>query len=69
MDKHAHIPSSHLFTVQVWQEDLGDGQSEWRGKVRHVQSGEASYFRDWDMLVLLFLKMLQEDAFPTVVDE
>jgi hypothetical protein len=31
---------SHLFTVRVW-----------RGKVQHVASGEARYFRDWSTLV------------------
>jgi hypothetical protein len=40
-----------LFTVRVWQEDRGDGQSEWRGRVQHLLSGEARYFRDWQTLV------------------
>ena len=41
---------SHLFTVRLWAEDLGDGQSEWRGKVQHVSSGATRYFRDWSTL-------------------
>ena len=36
---------SHLFTLRVWQEDLGDGQIEWRGQIKHVLSGETRYFR------------------------
>ena len=25
--------ASHLFTVRLWSEDLGDDQVEWRGQV------------------------------------
>jgi hypothetical protein len=38
---------SHLFVVRMWNEDLGDGQSEWRAYVRHVPSGEVRYVRAW----------------------
>ena len=41
---------SHLFMVRLWPEDLGSGQTDWRGKVQHVMSGEARYFRDWPTL-------------------
>ena len=41
---------SHLFTVRLWPNDLGEGQVEWRGKVQHVLSGEAHYFREWQEL-------------------
>lgn len=43
-------PRTHLFTVRVWLEDLGDGRVEWRGQVKHVLSGEARHFRDWATL-------------------
>lgn len=45
-------PSAHsyLFTVRLWWEDLGDGQTEWRGVVRLVTSGEEHFFRDWETL-------------------
>jgi hypothetical protein len=33
--------------VRMWLEPLGDGQTEWRGKVQHVPSGESRYFREW----------------------
>ena len=42
---------SHLFMVRVWLEDLGDGKTEWRGKVQCVASGEVRYFRDWQTLI------------------
>jgi hypothetical protein len=43
-------PSSHLFMLRLWPEDLGSGQIDWRGSVQHVNSGEARYFRDWPTL-------------------
>jgi hypothetical protein len=57
-DEKRALRSSHLFTVRVWQEGLGGGRAEWRGQVRHVASGETSYFRDWPTLVSLLIKML-----------
>jgi hypothetical protein len=45
-----------LFTVRVWEEDTGEGRSEWRGQVRHVLSGETCYFRDWQSLVTFITK-------------
>ena len=60
MDRYDENHQSHFFTVRVWQEELGNGQSEWRGKVQHVQSGEVRYFREWSTLVAALLKMLTE---------
>jgi len=55
----AHPPSrSHLFTVRVWREDLGHSQSEWRGEVHEVESGEVRYFREWSALLTLLQAML-----------
>jgi hypothetical protein len=41
---------SHLFVLRLWPEDVGCGQTDWRGKVQHVNSGEARYYRDWPTL-------------------
>jgi hypothetical protein len=49
---------THLFTVRVWLEDLGEGQTEWRGEVHAVVSGEQRYFRDWPTLVGILQAML-----------
>ena len=46
------VSHSQLFMVRVWCEVLGEGRTEWRGKVQHVTSGEARYFRGWQGLVL-----------------
>jgi hypothetical protein len=59
---------SELFTVRLWQEELGDNQFEWRGKVQHVQKGEAFYFREWSMLIAALLKMLPERESSTQTD-
>ena len=42
--------TSHLFTLRLWMEDTGEGQTDWRGKVQHVNSGEVRYFRGWSVL-------------------
>jgi len=44
--------------VRLWQEELGNGQTELRGKVQHVSSGEARYFRDWPTLIAFLLALL-----------
>ncbi len=49
-DADQPIQSSHLFMLRMWLEDLGSGETDWRGKVQHVNSGEVRYFRDWATL-------------------
>jgi hypothetical protein len=49
---------SHLFTVRLWAEDLGDDQVEWRGEVQHVLTSETRYFRDLTSLGALLEAML-----------
>ncbi len=44
------VPRSHLFMLRLWLEAIGGGQTEWRGRVQHVSSGEVRYFRDWPAL-------------------
>ncbi len=59
-ERREQVRHSELFTVRLWQEDLGDNRTEWRGKVQHVQKGEAFYFREWSMRIAALLKMLSE---------
>ena len=49
---------SHLFTVRIWSEDLGDGRADWRGKVQHALSGETRYFRDCPSVVAFLLALV-----------
>jgi hypothetical protein len=60
---------SHLFTVRLWAEDLGDGRAEWRGKVERVASGEARYFRDWSTLISLLVAMLPDVRAARYLDD
>jgi len=62
MNRKRPPPSSHLFTVRLWAEQLGGGESEIRCQVRHVRSGETRYFREWPaLLTFLTLKLRQPD--------
>jgi hypothetical protein len=62
MDKAQPAARTHLFTVRVWLEELGEGQTEWRGEVQHVISGETRYFRDWPALVAVMQAMLPKQG-------
>jgi hypothetical protein len=60
MEKFHAGHRSHLFTVNVWEEQIGSDQTEWRGKVQLLTTREVHYFRDWTALAPLLLKMLSE---------
>lgn len=51
---------THLFTVRLWQTGKNDGQSEIRGKVQHVLSGEVGYFGDWASLQKFLVNLSRE---------
>jgi hypothetical protein len=59
--------------LRLWLEDLGSGQTDWRGKVQHVNSGEVRYFRDWPTLEAfvegLILKTNSEGLHPDEIEE
>jgi len=44
--------------VRLWLENQDSEKPEWRGKVQHVSSGEALYFRDWSTLENFMESML-----------
>ena len=64
MERERSQRSSDLFTVRLWQEELGNGQTELRGKVQHVSSGEARYFRDWPTLITFLQALLSAPRSP-----
>lgn len=64
----AKRPPLTRFSLQVWPEDTGEGQVEWRGKVQHVTSGDARYFRDWPTMVA-FLECSLSATITTRADE
>jgi hypothetical protein len=53
------IPRSQLFLVRVWQEQLGEGEIEWRGRVQNIHSGAVAYFREWDGLSVTLPRLLE----------
>jgi hypothetical protein len=61
-DKPQPAARTHLFTVRVWLEELRAGQTEWRGEVHEVVSGEVRYFRDWPTPVALVQAMLPQQG-------
>jgi hypothetical protein len=62
MSIHNHETRSHLFTVRVWPEEMGDGSTEWRGKVQYATNGETLYFRDWEAMLGFLLGTLDGPA-------
>ena len=69
MQKPAKPSHTYLFTVQLWLEDLGDGQTEWRGKVKNVINGQERYFRTWLALGRLIRAMLPQVEPKSVPDQ
>ena len=59
-ERSALSTPSHLFTVRVWREELGDGRFEWRGKAQHALSGEARYFRQWAELIAFVREQVED---------
>lgn len=51
MDKKRPHDGTHLFTVRLWTESLGENHVEWRGQARHVLSGRVHTFREWPALI------------------
>ena len=60
MNEHQIQHEAQLFNIRIWFEDLGHGQAEWRGQVRHLPSGETRYSREWAALVAFLQSMLPE---------
>lgn len=58
MEKPSKQSQAHLFTVQLWLEELGNGQAEWRGQVKNVANGDECYFREWSAVGGLIRAML-----------
>ncbi len=57
-------PHSHLFALRVWEESLGEGNTEWRGRVQEVNSGETLFFRDWPGLIATLRRLIGKTKAP-----
>ncbi len=51
MNEKSESVRSHMFTLRVWVEDVGNGRFEYRGTLKHVLTGETYHFRDWPTLI------------------
>ena len=58
MEHERQHPHSHLFTLRLWEEALGEGKAEWRGRVQEITSGETAFFRDWPGLVATLTRLV-----------
>ena len=61
-DTDQRMHSSHLFMLRIWPDNPDSGQTDWRGKVQHVNSGEARYFRDWPTLEAFVEELLRNSC-------
>jgi hypothetical protein len=60
MEPDQPLQHSHLFTLRLWTEALGEGKVDRRGRVQYVFSGERRFFHDWSTLVEYLEAKLQE---------
>ncbi|MCA9955848.1 MAG: hypothetical protein H6657_24370 [Ardenticatenaceae bacterium] len=51
MNEKSERVHSHMFTLRVWVEDVGNGRFEYRGTLKHVLTGETHHFRGWPPLI------------------
>jgi hypothetical protein len=58
MDEPSQQPHSEFFSLRLWHEILGEGETEWRGRIQHVTSGDTRYFRDWQTLIDFLVEVL-----------
>ena len=58
MKQAARSPPTVILTLRLWHEPLGNDQSEWRGEIKNLSTGEVRYFRRWDEIALLVRKMI-----------
>ena len=64
MEQETQYPGTRLFTVRLWQEALGGGQVEWRGRAQDIGTGAAAYFRDLPGLIPVLARLLEAPATP-----
>ena len=51
MDIRHRPVEADLFELQMFLVDIGNGQSEWYGRLQNASDGEKCYFRGWYGLV------------------
>ena len=68
MQKASPLPlPAVILTVRLWQEPLGNDQSEWRGEIKNLSTNEVRYFRQWDEIAMFVRKMLCIESYSQSV--
>ena len=69
-EQEYQYPGARLFTVRLWQEALGGGRVEWRGRAQDIATGASAYFRDLPGLIPVLARLLEapDPAEPQPVD-
>jgi uncharacterized protein with von Willebrand factor type A (vWA) domain len=52
------MEKEELFKITLWREKVSTDGVEWRGQIRHLDSGETLYFRDWSKMTSFANKFL-----------
>ena len=58
MKREARSPPTVILTLRLWHEQVGHDQSEWRGEIKNLSTGEMRYFRRWDEIAALARRMI-----------
>jgi hypothetical protein len=64
MEQEYQHAGARLFTLRLWQEVLGGGQVEWRGRAQDIGTGASAYFRDLPGLITVLSRLLEAPATP-----
>ncbi len=59
-DQPARTGHSSFFMLNVWEEALGGGHTEWRGEILDVDNNALCSFDDWPEMVDLIATALQK---------
>jgi len=51
-------PPAIVMTLRLWQEVIDPQQSEWRGEIKNLATGEVRYFRAWGEIAEIVANML-----------
>jgi hypothetical protein len=57
-------PPAIMMTLRLWQEVIEPQQSEWRGEIKNLATGEVRYFRGWGEIAEIVANMLSNSGPP-----
>jgi hypothetical protein len=62
MSRSKRITRQYLFLLRLWNEQSGDGRTEWSGKLQRTANGETHFFNGLPSLTGLLATMLPPGA-------